>query len=138
MIEAAKKGNPEAQYQVGFHLCTCVISRDECPVEEALERIYWLTLSSDQGHSGAQTLLATMYYKGCGVEVNLTKAFELDLKSAKNGNCQGMNNLAVKYLLGEGTKPDLDKAIYWIKKMRDKQCDGWDWLVKRYNLHGYL
>ncbi|MBI1268557.1 MAG: hypothetical protein GC193_14125 [Cryomorphaceae bacterium] len=124
VMKAAKNGNAEAQYQVGFSLCGCVVR--ECPTAEAKERVYWLTQSSTQGHAGAQTLLAMMYYEGCGVEVNLKKAFDLELKSAQGGNCSGMNNVAVQYIMGEGTEPDLDKAVFWIKKMRDMDCYRWD------------
>lgn len=60
--------------------------------------------------------LASMYYRGCGVEKNLEKYFEMVKKAADAGNASSMREIAEMYLKGEFVSKDESKAIEWLTR----------------------
>ena len=68
---------------------------------------------AEEGHAGAQLMLAEMYDLGEGVKQDDYLTFKWTLKSAENGNDEAMNNVAVCYKNGQGTEQSLEKALYW-------------------------
>ena len=60
--------------------------------------------------------LGYLYRNGIGVEKDLTKAFELNLKAANSGDSSAMFNVGKKYEMGIGIDKDTSKANYWLEK----------------------
>jgi uncharacterized protein len=50
---------------------------------------------------------------------DFAEAFRLFLQAAELGNCDAMCRIALMYETGEGTKPDVEKSIYWDLKAID-------------------
>jgi len=69
-----------------------------------------------EGNADSQYELATMYYKGDGVERDLEQAFIWYRRAAQQGNADAQFNLANMYLLGEGTSENDSKAKDWFEK----------------------
>lgn len=61
-----------------------------------------------------------MYYTGTkDFPKNLNKAFDYFLNSANGGIPQGMSNVGMMYLNGQGTKKDSKKALFWLRKAEE-------------------
>ena len=60
--------------------------------------------------------IAVMYWKGEGVEENLSEALKWFKSSAEAGNSRSMDELAKIYLKGELVPQDESKALYWLRK----------------------
>ncbi len=109
-IDAARKGDAEAQYQV---FC----SLDGRDYETA---IAWLRKAGEQGHLMSMKCLWVIYsgtledakkYKDKAEEFRWIK------KLAEHGSVQGMTTLASCYYTGEGVaEKDIDKAVFWARK----------------------
>ena len=54
----------------------------------------------------------------------MQKAFELFRKAAKLGNSCAQFNVALTYEYGDGTKKNMDEAIYWYKISAKKGNEG--------------
>ena len=62
-----------------------------------------------------------MYQSGQGVNQNNELAFEWYEKAANQGNIFAQSNLGWMYEVGEGTKKDYNKALYWHLKSADEE-----------------
>ncbi|WP_394872730.1 tetratricopeptide repeat protein [Klebsiella pneumoniae] len=73
----------------------------------------------DQGIQGNNACsyggLALLYYDGQGVQKNIKRSFELDLRGAELGSYAAQFNVARAYDFGIGVKKDLKQAFYWYK-----------------------
>jgi TPR repeat protein len=69
-----------------------------------------------------------------GMPVDMEEAFK-NLFSLvvvqKQGSSGGMRQLALMYANGEGTTPDMDKAVEWMRKAIAKDCDCADARIAR-------
>lgn len=140
LMGAARRGVPEAQFQVGLELAHAQPPRHG----EALE---WYRKAADQGFVPACNNLGAMYATGEGVARDEAVAIEWSLKAAERGSAtsqarlgtlfmdkdgakavhwlekaaaQGhagaMGQLGGMYLLGRGVPADRHKAVYWSRK----------------------
>lgn len=101
-LEAAKKGDSNAQYKVGtLHLYFKEYSKAAASFKAA----------SNQGHSDAQALLGRLYQDGQGVEKDYEKAYELYKKSSDQGSAQGQTLLGHMYRYGIFVNKDYDRAL---------------------------
>ena len=64
----------------------------------------------------AQNNLANHYYSGYGTEKYMTKAFDLYLLSANQGNKSAQAMVGGMYASGQGVALDLTKGIEWLRK----------------------
>lgn len=86
----AKKGNLEGIYNLGFlyqHGKKNYLSKDYT------KAVKWYKIGANKGHKSSQRELANLYYSGNGVEMNKIKAYELWLKSAKQGDSSSQRSL---------------------------------------------
>ncbi|WFO15827.1 sel1 repeat family protein [Cellulophaga baltica 4] len=68
------------------------------------------------GNSEAENLLATLYIKGIGTEIDNSKAFTLFNNSAEKGNSKAQYNVGRMYKTGVGCQISHSKAIEWFEK----------------------
>jgi TPR repeat protein len=78
--EAAQSGNAQAQYKLGVALIYENVERDEA------QGVQWLRKAVAQGHSGAQTEIGLLYYKGLAVERDSAKAVRWFKLAAEQGD----------------------------------------------------
>ena len=77
-----------AQYNVGYYYA------NGWGVEvDYAKAVKYYTMASDQNHAPSQCELAILYEEGKGVEKDITKAYELFLKSANAGLSKGQYNV---------------------------------------------
>ena len=107
----AKKGEADAQYELGIHYYN---SKD---YTQAFE---WLEKSALQGKEDAQYSLGVLYYEGTGVTKDLLQAFSWIQKSAMQGDADAQYALAKFYFEGEGVTQDETKALEWLQKSAAK------------------
>jgi TPR repeat protein len=67
-----------------------------------------------KGDPHAQFLLATLYSKGRGVELDCEKAFVWFSSAANNGHSRAQSALGLLYLEGIGTTVDEVEAVRWM------------------------
>lgn len=77
--------------------------------------------SSSLGLSEAQYNFSIQIIHDRCEKGNRKKAFNLLLKSSKQGNAQAQHDLAIMYEEGDGVKKDVDEAIYWLSKAISKK-----------------
>ncbi|WP_226661447.1 serine/threonine-protein kinase [Microbulbifer aggregans] len=64
-----------------------------------------------------------LYFNGLGVKKNRSKAHDYFLKAARAGSKSSMGWVASNYENGRGVAQDLDKALFWHKKLADEHKD---------------
>lgn len=101
-------------------------------LKKSLDEIYQLLENAAKlGHDEAQFRMGFVYHTGivfdkidhekniglkAEIEIDLRKAFQYYLASAKQGNSMAQKFLAILYANGEGLKRDENRAIYWMTK----------------------
>lgn len=96
---------------------------NELFAEEQIKAQYYYETAARKGDRDAVYMLATRYGEGKFVDTSPEKAFELYAKGADMGNPGCMENLAVLYEFGEGTKQDIKTAIYWYRRTLEYEPD---------------
>jgi len=109
--KAAKQGDSEAEYKVGYML---YFGRGVA--EDESEAFQWFERSARQGHAEAQCRYAECFLQGNGVEKDLEKAREWYTKSAEQGEALAQFNLGKIYYFGKGVEKDYGKAAEWFTK----------------------
>ena len=71
--------------------------------------------------------IAKQHYFGRGVNVDLTRAYQLFKKSANGGNPESARYLGVMYLRGKGVEKDTQQALEWFSR----SAQGGDELAKK-------
>lgn len=74
----------------------------------------------DSGSGAAAVNLGWMYENGCGIDINLKKAFYYYQIAADRGDNVGQCNLANFYENGKGTERNIEKAKKWYKKSAEQ------------------
>ncbi|WP_341648712.1 tetratricopeptide repeat protein [Thauera humireducens] len=97
-LEAAKAGDPEAQYRIG-RAALLDTSHGKAAGAEA---VHWLSRAAASGHSGAMLQLGKLYRSGVGVPQNYAYAEKWVRASANAGNTDGMVELGRLYRSGLG------------------------------------
>lgn len=111
--DAANRGIPEAQFQLGFQYETAPAPQPRLAAE-------WYQKAAQQGNVMAQSNLATMYLFGKGVPRNPQKALELSQQAAAKGNAVSQARLGAMYAKGDGVPQDALQAEYWLEKAADQ------------------
>jgi len=107
LLEKAKNGDPEAQYEVG----------DEYAEEKNYKKAFeWYKKAAEQGYARAQYNFGVMYEQGPGTLKDYKKAVKWYKKAAEQGYAQAQYNLGVMYSQGQGTLKDYKKALKWYQK----------------------
>jgi len=80
---------------------------------KAMERFSMDLLKSNPT---AQYYMGRMYFDGLGVPQRIIEGLALFVKSADQGNADGINALGTIYQNGDGVTKDYEEAIKWYKK----------------------
>jgi hypothetical protein len=113
---AARRGIPEAQYQVAV-MYEYQAEKDPGRAPEIYGKaaeIY--RKAAEQGYAPAQIQLAALYAKGQGVALDNAKAMEWATKAAVAGNAEAQGWIGAKYFEGKIVAKNPAKAIEWLEK----------------------
>ena len=119
LLERAKQGDSEAQYQLGQlnYLGENVKKNYRVAFE-------WYKKAAESGHVLAQRMVAEMYISGKKIGKDDKKAFYWMLCAAMQGDIAACERLAGMYLSGYGCIEDKDKAIeLYMKAAVDNNSD---------------
>ena len=111
LIDAAAKGNPAAQFEMGIRLAE---GRGVGVDNQAA--LQWFEKSAQQNLAPAQFRLAAMVERGLGADKNLKRAADIYAKAAAQGHVRAMHNLGVLHAEGLDGKPDYATAANWFRK----------------------
>lgn len=92
------------------------------------EGLKLLSTAAEQGDSGAQYRLASLYFHGTYVEQSDSLAFHWYTLSAEQGNHEAQRELALCYNLGRGTVANYERAVEIFQKLAllgDVDCQYW-------------
>ena len=70
---------------------------------------------AEKGYPLAECQVGYFYYRGLGVEKDLSQAFYWTQRAAEHGDRDGQYNLGTLYENGEGVEKDLEKAKHWYR-----------------------
>ncbi len=113
--KAAKRGEPEAQFNLGV-----MYSTGQGVKQDSKKAVKWYRKAADQEHVGAQCNLALMYKDGQGVKQDSKKAVKWYRKAAEQGDAEGKHMLGVMYDTGQGVPQDYQKASEWFQKASEQ------------------
>jgi len=88
--QAAAKGDPKAQYEIGVHYADGVGTKAD--LKTVAE---WFERAASAGLTPTQYRLAAMYERGIGVHRDLGRAQTPGTRRSPKGNIKAMHNLAV-------------------------------------------
>ncbi len=113
----AAKGNPVAQYYLGFFYEQGYVVQKN--YQEAWKLYY---KSAQQGNSDAQHKLGDIYKGepgdgGFKVQPNIDEALKWYMKSAEQGNKYAQGSLGLMYYYGDGVPKDYREAMKWNMKL---------------------
>jgi TPR repeat protein/DNA-directed RNA polymerase subunit RPC12/RpoP len=103
--EAAKQGDAEAQYELGWSYWRDADYKKAFP---------WLKAAADHGHSEACYLLGMAYLNGRGTLQNYRAALEQFTRSAEQGHLEAEYQLGLIYRDGLAAAPDKESAYLWL------------------------
>ena len=125
--DAARRGNAEAQYNLGKAYETGDFIRKSFTTSTE-----WYAKSANQGYTDAIYKMMLSYRYGQGVEEDPEKAFAYALQCAEKGNIDCMHHVVGCYQEGWATDKDPSKMVEWTIEM-GKQENPDD-----YKLSGYV
>lgn len=70
----------------------------------------------ENGNPDGQLLMGIMYMRGLGISKNTSKAYDMYLKAAEQGQAAAMHNLASMHYRGEGVPINFSEAREWNRK----------------------
>lgn len=114
-IKAAKKGNADAQWMIGY-----LYSKGEDVEKDEKKAVYWWRKAAEQGHAQSQLNLGRAYAVGKGVTMDPSQAVYWYRKSADQGNETALFVLALFYMTDKGGHKDYSQAVYWFRKTIEK------------------
>ena len=93
-------------------------------VEKDYEKaMHWLTKAKIKGSISGTHLLASIYFKGKGVPIDMTQAFDLYKVAAHKGYRLSQYRVGCFYYYGSSTiRKDFEKAHYWFQEAASKGC----------------
>ena len=111
ILEAAKKGNRDAAWQLGE-----LYREATRGVKYSPRSAYrWYAESALAGSATGQNNVGAAYENGLGCPQSSAKAAKWYRLAAKQGLGVAMSNLAFLYLYGYGVKADKAEALRWFK-----------------------
>lgn len=113
--KAAEAGNSYALHELTYFYEGRYIGIEADPTKLELARNRALGMNSPE----AFLKLASQYYTGDGVAIDRTKAFQYYMKAAELGNNEGVAEVGLCYLNGEGVEQNNKQAFVWLSKSKD-------------------
>lgn len=114
---ASDRGSGYASWYMGF-IYSHGITEMDLKIDDKSSFEYY-EKSYDQNYSDSRISLAQYYYFGIGTEINYNKSFELLSAFESTLDDFGKNLLAKHYLLGRGTKQDIEKGVTLLEETID-------------------
>jgi TPR repeat protein len=109
--EKAEKGDPKAQYALGF----------KCNQnEDYAEAVKWYRRAAEQGYAMAQFNLGIMYEFGVGVLQDYAEAVKWYRRAAEQGHAMAQCNLGIMYDSGQGVPQDYAEAAKWYRRAAEQ------------------
>ena len=96
--ESAINGDPEAQFELGWHYVNGKQVKQDFVVG-----LTWYIRAAESGYPKAQHEIGDIYYNGVGVPRNIRTSLSWYWKAALNGKPETLFKLGTMYLKGEGT-----------------------------------
>jgi TPR repeat protein len=117
--QAAPKGNPKAQAQLGEMLI-----RGDGITRNDARGVEWLEKAARSGHSGAAFRIGMLLMNGdCGVAKNQPRALDYFRAAAAGGEKEAFFNLGAAYASARGVKRDYAEALGWLIVARQHGAD---------------
>ena len=110
----AEKGDPRAQYRLGWMFYNGVDQNGEEVKQDYNEALKWYRKAAEQGNALALDSLGAMYYLGRGVERDFKEALKWYRKATEKGHANAQWQLGVMYAKGEGVLKDNVAAYAWL------------------------
>jgi TPR repeat protein len=107
-VDAAVRGDPEAQYRVGNAFLT-----GDGVSRQPKSAFFWWQQAARQGLVPAEYNLAVAYASGSGANRDDESAAIWYRRSAESGFRAAQFNLALLHVVGGGTLRDLGLAVFW-------------------------
>ncbi len=116
LIDKANKGDPNAQYDLGWHYC------DGNGVGQDYKKaIEWYTKAAEQENVDAQFELGRMYLYGCGVPKDYKEAAKWFTKAGEQGDADAQLKLGLMYEDSIFHMPqDYNEAVKWYRKSAEQ------------------
>lgn len=115
MKAAAKRGDPQAQFQLGAYYYE---GPQLSPDYEAAA--YWFQRAAQQGHAAAQLALGKMFLNAQGVLPDEAEAANWIRKSADQGYAPAQDELAMMCANATGVMHDPAEAVKWATRAADQ------------------
>lgn len=112
VLQAAKAGEPDAQYQMGVNHQIGWDGFEKDPKQA----FSWYKKAAEQNHMKAQNDIGNAYWRGDGVAQDLAVAASWYHKSAIGGFAVGQKSYADMLLDGQGVPQDVDAALIWYER----------------------
>lgn len=117
---ADTKARAEAGDVVAERELALMYSQGKGTAWDTFKAIDWLSKAADAGDAEAEALLGLAYSSGTvGVSQDPVRAYELELRAAKQGFTLAEYTVGYDYQHGAGTAVDYPQAIAWFKKASD-------------------
>jgi uncharacterized protein len=114
LIDKARNGDPEAQYDLGL----AYESGSGVPKDYA-KALDWYRRAADQGSRSGLRAVALMHDMGLGVKQDYGTAVQGYIQAAEMGDVTAENNLRVMYERGDGIGGDYAEAAKWYQRASD-------------------
>lgn len=130
LIEKAKKGDAEAQFNLGWaYYIGDGVSRDRP------HAINLFRLAAEQGNAKAQEHLGGLYHSGIGVQKDAIESVKWVRLAANQGNAKAQTALGAAYAQGDGVQMDDVEAIKWYRLAAEQGDSGGQFMLgMRYSL----
>jgi TPR repeat protein len=109
--QAAKAGDPEAQYAIGM-----VYVNGDGVAKDAAEGAKWIERAAHSNHAPSQFQLGVMSCAGSGIPQDFAQAVTWYELAARLGHAPAQYNLAVMLRKGQGCAANLSEAQSWLEK----------------------
>lgn len=124
-VEWYKKAANLGYWKAQSVLATCYMNGNGDLEKDEKTAFKWIEKAAhDEKHPIVLAQLAEYYRNGIGVEQDLGKAFELNLKAAEKGNSSAQFRVAYSYSAGEGVAQDYSESFKWYMKLAEKNDAG--------------
>lgn len=108
--DAATKGYPQAQYQLGkLH------PRGKLSAEQYKVASEWFQKAANQGHTDSQYRLAVLRYRQKDPHYDINSYVKALSALSKNGHAKAQYSLGSLYNRGEVAKGTPEDAVYWLR-----------------------
>lgn len=108
-LAAAKKGDIQAQYNLGMHY-----RHGDNP--DYIKAAKWFQKPAKSGMAAAQRELGIVYQGGFGMERDFKQAAKWIDKAARQGDQRAQESLASLYYHGNGVKLNYAEAYFWFSR----------------------